>query len=253
MNHALSSRRGTVVKALGLVLLAACGAPTPAVTAPIAIETPPADAAGPAPDAASLAWHCCEHDVAAPERRHTEVPLIPATERGEPSEAARQAKRLFDSERWAEAAAALNEVAMGETGDNRANVEIAEYHLAIAHFRLGHYSASATTFRKIARQRAHTRFVYSLLWLAKLVALPEAQGFVAPEDLASYEAAAVKRFDNPEQRDVYWATSFLLGMARLRAAEYREARALFAQVDEGSPYAADAHLCLRLLAVRDRG
>src|SRR5262245_24307918 len=50
---------------------------------------------------------------------------------GQMTDETADAKRLFDHERWAEAAAANRRVVDGDTGDDEGNRQIAEYHLAI--------------------------------------------------------------------------------------------------------------------------
>src|SRR5438046_2041989 len=46
---------------------------------------------------------------------------------GQMTEEAAQGKRLFDSERWSEAALILKRVVDGETGDDEGNKQIAQY------------------------------------------------------------------------------------------------------------------------------
>src|SRR5258705_9997917 len=74
----------------------------------------------------------------------------PAVVAGNPTEAAAQAKALFDKERWNEAAQALHRVRAGETGDDPGNKQLAEYFLAIALYRLKFYQASYQIFSGVA-------------------------------------------------------------------------------------------------------
>src|SRR5882672_6062315 len=62
---------------------------------------------------------------------------------GQMSEAAAQAKRLFDRERWEESIPALRSVADGTTRDDDGNRQLADYHLAIAYFRTGRFAECA--------------------------------------------------------------------------------------------------------------
>ena len=87
---------------------------------------------------------------------------------GQMTEEAAQAKRLFDNERWAEAALILKQVVDGETGDDKGNQQIAQYHLAIALYRLQFFQASYDIFRRVADKPNHLKFKETLLWLAKL-------------------------------------------------------------------------------------
>ena len=93
---------------------------------------------------------------------------------GQMTEEAAQAKRLFDSERWSEAALLLKRVVDGETGDDAGNKQIAQYHLAISLYRLQFFQASYDIFRRVASKANHLKFKETLLWLAKLATqLPE--------------------------------------------------------------------------------
>ena len=51
---------------------------------------------------------------------------------GQMTEQAAAAKKLFDRERWSEAALALYRVVAGETGDDPGNQQLAQYYLAIS-------------------------------------------------------------------------------------------------------------------------
>ncbi|HMY16063.1 MAG TPA: hypothetical protein PKA58_07020, partial [Polyangium sp.] len=93
---------------------------------------------------------------------------------GQMTEEAAQAKRLFDADRWSEAALLLKRVVDGETGDDEGNKQIAQYHLAIALYRLQFYQASYAIFSEIADKPNHLKFNETLLWLSKLATqLPE--------------------------------------------------------------------------------
>ncbi|HTN84706.1 MAG TPA: hypothetical protein VL242_13495, partial [Sorangium sp.] len=74
---------------------------------------------------------------------------------GQMTEEAAQGKRLFDSERWSDAALQLKRVVDGDTGDDEGNRQIAQYHLAIALYRLQFYQASYAIFSQIADKPNH--------------------------------------------------------------------------------------------------
>ena len=154
---------------------------------------------------------------------------------GQMTEEAAQAKRLFDNERWAEAALILKQVVDGETGDDRGNQQIAQYHLAIALYRLQFFQASYDIFRRIAERPNHLKFKETLLWLAKLATqLPEPADIIG--SLAKYSREQVKRFDNPQQRELYWQLNYLLGRYKYRERKFEEAIQLFESVQQESPY-----------------
>ena len=54
------------------------------------------------------------------------------------------------------------------TGDDEGNKQLAQYHLAIALYRLQFYQASYAIFSEIAEKPNHLKFSETLLWLAKL-------------------------------------------------------------------------------------
>lgn len=88
---------------------------------------------------------------------------------GPMGEEATTAKRLFDEQRWAEAAPHLARVAFGETHDDAGNRQIADYHLAIALYGIGDLTGSADLFVAISREPTHLRFDESLGWIFRLL------------------------------------------------------------------------------------
>lgn len=154
---------------------------------------------------------------------------------GQMTEEAAQGKRLFDAERWSEAALVLKRVVDGETGDDEGNKQIAQYHLAICLYRLQFYQASYGIFSAIADKANHQKFNETLLWLAKLATqLPEPADII--ERVGKYKNEAIARFNNPQQRDLYWQLNYLLGRYKYRNRNYEEAISLFEKVDKKSKY-----------------
>jgi hypothetical protein len=154
---------------------------------------------------------------------------------GNPTEAAAQAKQLFDKERWSEAAQALHRVRSGETGDDPGNKQLAEYFLAISLYRLKFYQASYQIFSGIADKPNHLKFKETLLWLAKLATqLPEPADII--ERVGKYNDEDLSRFDNAQQRDLYWQLNFMLGRYKYRNRQFEESIRLFQKVDRKSEY-----------------
>ncbi|WP_242516164.1 tetratricopeptide repeat protein [Sorangium cellulosum] len=154
---------------------------------------------------------------------------------GQMTEEAAQAKRLFDGEKWSEAALRLKRVVDGDTGDDEGNKQIAQYHLAIALYRLQFYQASYAIFSQIADKPNHLKFNETLLWLSKLATqLPEPADII--ERVGKYKTEQIARFNNPQQRDLYWQLNYLLGRYKYRNRNYEEAISLFAKVDQKSKY-----------------
>src|SRR5882724_10782410 len=159
----------------------------------------------------------------------------PAVVAGNPTEAAAQAKALFDKEKWSEAAQALHRVRAGEAGDDPGNKQLAEYFLAIALYRLKFYQASYQIFSGVADNPNHLKFKETLLWLAKLATqLPEPADII--ERVGKYNDDDLSRFDNAQQRDLYWQLNFMLGRYKYRNRQFEESIRLFQKVDRRSEY-----------------
>ncbi|HVY48518.1 MAG TPA: hypothetical protein VHB21_21665 [Minicystis sp.] len=154
---------------------------------------------------------------------------------GQMTEEAAQGKRLFDAERWSEAALILKKVVDGDTGDDEGNKQIAQYHLAISLYRLQFYQASYAIFSSIADKPNHLKFNDTLLWLSKLATqLPEPADII--ERVGKFKSDQIARFNNPQQKDLYWQLNYLLGRYKYRNRNYEEAIALFEKVDRHSKY-----------------
>src|SRR5690349_1042671 len=154
---------------------------------------------------------------------------------GTMTEGAAAAKQLFDKEKWSEAAQALHRVVSGETGDDAGNKQLAEYYLAICLYRLKFYQASYAIFSVIADNPNHLKFKETLLWLAKLaLQLPEPADII--ERVGKYTDEQVARFDNPQQRDLYWQLNYMLGRYKYRNRQFEEGIRLFQMVNRNSPH-----------------
>jgi hypothetical protein len=154
---------------------------------------------------------------------------------GQMTEEAATAKRLFEAEKWAEAALSLNRVYRKETGDDEGNSQIAQYELAVSLYRLQFYQASYGILSEIADKPNHLKFNETLLWLAKLATqLPEPADIV--ERVGKYSNEQVGRFNNAQQRDLYWQLNYLLGRYKYRNRQYEEAIQLFEKIDKKSKF-----------------
>jgi len=154
---------------------------------------------------------------------------------GQMTEPAAQAKRLFDGEKWLDAALGLYRVYKGDTQDDEGNKQLAQYHLAIALYRLKFYQAAYGIFSEIADKPNHLKFNETLLWLSKLATdLPEPADIV--ERVGKYNDAAVEKFNNANQRDLYWQLNYLLGRYKYRNRQYADALRLFTKVSRESKY-----------------
>lgn len=163
------------------------------------------------------------------------VDLGPPPVAGQMTEQAAQAKRLFDGEKWSDAAAALYRVYKGETGDDEGNKQLAQYHLAISLYRLKFYQGAYGIFSEIADKPNHLKFNETLLWLAKLATdLPEPADIV--ERVGKYNDSQIEKFNNQNQRELYWQLNYLLGRYKYRNRQYDDALRLFTKVGRESRY-----------------
>ena len=213
-----------------------------ACVAAIGLIGSPADAARPkkppAPPAAAAPVDMDADQPAPTKPKKNNDASGPATA-GTPSDAAQQAKRLYDKEKYWDAAKALFRVYSGETGDDDGNKEIAQFDLAKALYKLKFYQASYSIFSEISDKPNHLKYNETLLWLAKLATdLPEPADII--ERVGKYNEEHVAKFDNNEQQELYWQLNYLLGRYRYRNGKFPEALALFDKVNRKSKYYVEA-------------
>jgi hypothetical protein len=168
-------------------------------------------------------------------KRPKVVDNSPAATAGQPTEAAAQAKRLYDGEKWWDAAKALYRVSTGETGDDEGNKQIAQFNLAKALYKLKFFQGAYSIFSEIADKPNHLKYNETLLWLAKLATdLPEPADII--ERVGKYNEEHVSKFNNKEQQEIYWQLNYLLGRYRYRNGQFPEGLALLEKVDRRSKY-----------------
>src|ERR1700722_15232330 len=207
----------------------------PAGAAPAAGAQP----AKPSPvdmDADSLAPASADAPApATPGKKPKVVDTPPPATAGQPTDAAAQAKRLYESEKWWDAAQALFRVSSGETGDDEGNKQIAQFNLAKALYKLKFYQGAYSIFSEIADKPNHLKYNETLLWLAKLATdLPEPADIV--ERVGKYNVEQVGKFNNHEQQDLFWQLNYLLGRYKYRNGQYPEALSLFGKVNRKSKF-----------------
>jgi hypothetical protein len=168
-------------------------------------------------------------------KRPKVVDNSPPATAGQPTEAAAQAKRLYDGEKWWDAAKALYRVSTGETGDDEGNKQIAQFNLAKALYKLKFFQGAYSIFSEIADKPNHLKYNETLLWLAKLATdLPEPADII--ERVGKYNEEHVSKFNNKEQQEIYWQLNYLLGRYRYRNGQFPEGLALLEKVDRRSKY-----------------
>jgi hypothetical protein len=168
---------------------------------------------------------------------------------GAMSEEAAQAKRLCDSERWSEAEQALARVQRGDTGDDEGNRQIASYLRAVALYRQGRFSDALSEFALLAARPNHRKHPEAVLWAIKLAG-------VLPRDasvlrlFATYDARAIERFDNEQQRELFLRGIYLMALDRYGRARLDEAAELLRRLPSSAPDYAAAQQCLQLIEQR---
>jgi hypothetical protein len=158
---------------------------------------------------------------------------------GTPTDAAAHARKLYEKEKYWDAAQALFRVYSGETGDDDGNRQIAQFDLAKALYKLKFFQAAYSIFSEISDKPNHLKYNETLLWLAKLATdLPEPADII--ERVGKYNEEHVAKFDNNEQADLYWQLNYLLGRYKYRNGAFPEALALFEKVNRKSKYYVEA-------------
>ncbi|MFO0675669.1 MAG: hypothetical protein U0169_03990 [Polyangiaceae bacterium] len=159
----------------------------------------------------------------------------PVAQAGQMTEQATQAKKLYEAQKYTDAALALYRVYKGETGDDEGNKQIAQFNLAKSLYNLKFYQAAYGIFSEIADRPNHLKFNETLLWLAKLATdLPEPADIV--ERVGKYNDEQIARFKNDDQLELYWQLNYLLGRYKYRNRQYEEALRLLSKVEAKSKY-----------------
>ncbi len=184
-------------------------------------------------------------------KRKKRQEAVVAVEAGQLTELGAQGKRLFNDGKYADAAVLLDRVSKGEAGDTQENRDEARFNLAKALYYVKLYQHSYAIFSEIAENRSHPKYQETLLWLAKLATdLPEPADIV--ERVGKYDDAAIERFNNPEQQDLYWELSYLMGRYKYRNRLWDEALLLFGKVDRRSKYYVQAQFFSGVSFVQQR-
>src|SRR5580658_9256202 len=226
-----TTMRGQMTRGVWTAVLAAsvCLSGTAARAQSRARKKPAASAPAPAPVAAPAAAAPAPVDLDAdqpPQPVHKKgdnsQPPVP----GQPTQAAAQAKRLYEGEKWWDAAKALYRVSTGETGDDEGNKQLAQFNLAKALYKLRFYQAAYSIFSEISDKPNHLKYSDTLLWLAKLATdLPEPADII--ERVGKYNEDQVGKFNNKEQRELFWQLNYLLGRYKYRNGGFPDALTLF--------------------------
>jgi len=178
------------------------------------------------------------------------TPAAPAE--GPPSEALANALRLYQQERYAEAAVQFQRVVEGETADAPANVQKAQFFLGKSLYHLRIYQSALAIFDEISLQGAQNLyFDQTLQWLAQLASqLPEPAGII--EKVGRYGVDQLEQFNREETQELYNQLQFIMGRYKYQQGEFEEAIDLFQNVQVDSRFFVQAKFFAGITHVRLR-
>ncbi|MBX3245700.1 MAG: tetratricopeptide repeat protein [Myxococcales bacterium] len=155
---------------------------------------------------------------------------------GPPSEALANALRLYQQERFQEAAVQFQRVVEGESQDAPANVQKAQFFLGKCLYHLRYYQSALAIFDEIGQQgEGHLYFGQTLQWLAQLASqLPEPAGII--EKVGRYGVDQLEQFNTGESQPLYNELLYIMGRYKYGQGEFEEAINLFQRVSDSSPF-----------------
>jgi tetratricopeptide (TPR) repeat protein len=167
---------------------------------------------------------------------------------GPPSKVLERALKLYDAEDYANASIELNKVIEGQSGDDEANKQRAEFFMGKTLFNMKYYSASLSYFDKIVQKGPNHRYYSKTLqWLASLSRfLPESAGVL--EKIGKYTKADL---DQPALEPVRDELYYLLGRYHYSKGNFKDAIDLFNSVPEKSEFYPKAKFLEGLTHVRE--
>jgi hypothetical protein len=176
----------------------------------------------------------------------------PPPAEGPPSEALANALRLYQQEKYQEAAVQFQRVVEGETQDAPANVQKAQFFLGKCLYHLRYYQSALAVFDEISQQgQAHLFFGQTLQWLAQLASqLPEPAGII--EKVGRYGADQLEQFNTSESADLYNQLLYLMGRYKYGQGEFEQAVELFQKVSPRSRHIVQARFFEGITHVRMR-
>lgn len=181
----------------------------------------------------------------------TGQPPAPPAE-GPPSEALANALRLYQQERYPEAAVQFQRVVEGETQDAPANVQKAQFFLGKCLYHMRYYQSALAIFDEIGQQgQGHLYFAQTLQWLAQLASqLPEPAGII--EKVGRYGVDQLEQFNTGESRELYNQLLFLMGRFKYNQGEFPGAVELFQRVSGDSEFFVQARFFEGITHIRMR-
>jgi len=160
-----------------------------------------------------------------------------------PSETLSTGLRLYQEEKYPEAAVQFQRIAEGDISDTPGNRQKAEFFLGKSLYHLKYYQSALAVFDAISVQgRGHLFFEQTLQWLAQLASqLPEPAGII--EKVGRYDLAQIEQFNSGEGKEFYGQLLYLLGDQAIQ---------LFEQVSKDSNAYVHAKMFAGITHVRQR-
>jgi TolA-binding protein len=169
-----------------------------------------------------------------------------------PSEALASALRLYQANKYQEAAVQLQRIVEGEVKDTAGNRQKAQFFLGKALYHLKYYQSSLTVFDEISQLgKGHLFFEQSLQWLAQLATqLAEPAGII--EKVGRYDLATIEQQKGGEAKQFYAQLLYLLGRSKYAQGDFDEAIKLFEGVPDDSKWYVQAEMFAGISYVRQR-
>ena len=184
---------------------------------------PPAADSGAAPAGGGMTFE--PEDVTKKDSGKKKAPMAftpeavkPTGPAGPPSKVLERALKLYDAEDYSNASIELNKVIEGQSGDDEANKQRAEFFMGKTLFNMKYYSASLSYFDKIVQKGPNHRYYQKTLqWLASLSRfLPESAGVL--EKIGKYTKGDL---DQPALEPVRDELYYLLGRYHYAKGNFR--------------------------------
>ncbi len=150
---------------------------------------------------------------------------------GPASKTLERAIKLYDAQDFPMSTIEFNKVIEGQSNDDEANKQRAEFYMGKAMFNLKYYSSSLSYFDKIVEAGPQHRYYQKTLqWLASLSNfLPESAGVL--ERIGKYTKKDLEQEGLADNRDKLY---YLLGRYFFTKSQFAEAKDLFSSVPETS-------------------
>jgi tetratricopeptide (TPR) repeat protein len=183
-----------------------------------------------------------------------EVAAPPPPPAGPPSEALANALRLYQQEHYAQAAVQFQRIVQGETGDQPANVQKAQFFLGKCFYHLGFYQSALGVFEEIAlMSTGHLYFQTTLQWLAQLSReLPEPAGIIGLVGRYGDSVSVLQEFNKAETKDLYNELLYLMGRYWYQQGEFAKSRDFFMGIDRNHELYVSAVFFAGITFVRER-